>query len=101
MRGGARIVSSDSESGTAGLVFSHRRKSYCITNAHVVADPTTTGSNSVVVPNPLNGAGTVVRRDNLPIGQVIESDAALVQLNIAVDSWQFYWPATELSSSGG
>jgi hypothetical protein len=89
MRGGARLVSSDLETGTAGIVFSHHGKHYCITNAHVVADPDNPGSNSVTVPI-VNGAGTVVLRDGLPLGDPIESDAALILLNTAVDPWQFY-----------
>lgn len=90
MRGGARIISSDLETGTAGLVFSHHGKNYCITNAHVIADPDNPGSNSVVVPAPIDGAGTVMLRDGLPLDQAIESDAALILLNTAVDPWQFY-----------
>src|ERR1700730_8697882 len=30
MRGGERIISSDMETGTAGLVFSHKGRSYCM-----------------------------------------------------------------------
>ncbi len=90
MRGGARIISADAETGTAGLVFAHHGKNYCMTNAHVVSDPGNMNSNSVAVAAPINGAGTVVRRDALPFDQEIESDAALILLNTGVDSWQFY-----------
>lgn|SRR5262245_20473596 len=86
MRGGERIVSSDSETGTAGLVFSHRGRQYCITNAHVITDPGLANSFSLVGP----ASGTVVLRDSLPLGQPVESDAALILINTPVDSWQFH-----------
>jgi len=90
MRGGERIITSDMETGTAGLVFSHNGRNYCMTNAHVVTDPGDAGSHPIAVPPPVGGGGTVVRRDDLPFDQVINSDAALILLNTAVDSWMFY-----------
>jgi hypothetical protein len=90
MRGGARIISSDMETGTAGLVFRHQNRNYCLTNAHVVSDPEQSGTQTVVVAPPVGGNGQVVLRDALSSSAEITSDAALVLLDTAVDSWRFY-----------
>lgn len=90
MRGGARIISADMETGTAGLVFRYQNRSYCLTNSHVISDPEQSGAYTVVVPPPVGGNGQVVLRDELSSSTEITSDAALILLDTPVDSWHVY-----------
>ena len=96
VRGGEQLVSPLLQhTGTAGLVFAFKGPpaskagSYCMTNAHVVAEPDDSSSSPVVTQS--GGAGVVVRRDPLEVGALIISDAALIRLTgVVIDSWMVY-----------
>jgi hypothetical protein len=92
MRGGQRIIAADNETGTAGLVFSREGRNYCMTNAHVVSDPGVSVGARVTFPAPVGGGGRVVCRDRLEPNFVIQSDAALIELDdsVAIDRNMFY-----------